>query len=726
MPPHGNSTVAKRQAAQQNVKGSEMMTQFLTQGKFGNPVVNTAVVPPAADPLLPIRREREGDNFNNNNNKNDSLLGIENKHAMLPQVPACSRSKLELFLLRRQRASQSFPGGGAANNNPTQNVAIGSSFPGGSADAQKSNATAMPFVAVKSGAPLDRNLRPALVSKPSASDPSSYMPSHNASNIAFSAVSSFNNNFQQSSTPFVLPSAEDIRRFAEERRDGMVKNKLRRENYVNIMEAKIGKAEDRGAALVQLAIGPGSQITYKSHVNTIQKVTGGLSFQHLISYIAEPKLAYSVCNTTMEQKASAWKEHYLRVERKTLDKEQETFLAKCLQGRRILIPDVPKIKGAVNKYKLSQFLAFLAMQLQDNLISKEDHDSLSIGAIFLYSCALRIFQLKALTRNSFTWTLDPDAPSGKVGWVEVPRKGGAGKVMETKVIHPDFVAFVHNYISGVPTSKVHLFNQFGDYFPHAHYSCTQKDLMSSRLDNLMRDKVEAAANFFGWEACTEFHATHVFRHGAAQDAFIKGGIYLVVMRTGHECRKVALSYALSDSERNRYSVANHDRSDKAVKRYAEELVDLAIEKAQLAVKNRDLSVVPRPTVPFVPAERMTADMVIRYCKELETNNIKIAVFDQGSSGAEVSSNPSGHKLEPVEVVRPKNVVLEMPNQETAKHATTPSVVDNFQARFLQKKQVMRRGVLVWEDFPAGIILPDRILHASEADLIRIKLNIRKA
>ena len=58
------------------------------------------------------------------------------------------------------------------------------------------------------------------------------------------------------------------------------------------------------------------------------------------------------------------------------------------------------------------------------------------------------------------------------------------------------------------------------------------------------------ANHFGWPCAFRFHGTHVFRHGASQDAFEEGGLELVMLRTGHLSASSAQHYARSDLERH--------------------------------------------------------------------------------------------------------------------------------------------------------------------------------
>jgi hypothetical protein len=140
-------------------------------------------------------------------------------------------------------------------------------------------------------------------------------------------------------------------------------------------------------------------------------------------------------------------------------------LARLLKARRGLIPDMPRIRGAINKDKLAELLAFLDVKKSIGRLNDRDHNSLYCASIFLYACALRVFQLRSLTKDSFSFSYDVRNPDVIHGWVTVPRKGGKGVQKETKQIRPDFVPFIMKFLDERQdlTKDVFLFSEVGLY-----------------------------------------------------------------------------------------------------------------------------------------------------------------------------------------------------------------------------------------------------------------------
>ena len=169
--------------------------------------------------------------------------------------------------------------------------------------------------------------------------------------------------------------------------------------------------------------------------------------------------------------------------------------------------------------------------LDVGLITKTEHDDLHDAATMMYACALRVFQLRLLTRESFIFDKEKDNI-----FVSCRIKGAKDKnplnphesVLESKIVHPDFKRQVAEIIDRLSkNNNVSLFtHSFG--FDHGQ-----------GLENKMMDINALAAETFCWSASDDFHGTHVFRHGAAQDAFIEGGLRLVMARTGHQSIKMA-------------------------------------------------------------------------------------------------------------------------------------------------------------------------------------------
>ena len=69
--------------------------------------------------------------------------------------------------------------------------------------------------------------------------------------------------------------------------------------------------------------------------------------------------------------------------------------------------------------------------------------------------------------------------------------------------------------------------------------------------NLMKLFNSESAEIYCWSMAHEFHGTHGFRHGGAQDASEEGGLALVMLRTGHESRGCAMHYATHDALRTK-------------------------------------------------------------------------------------------------------------------------------------------------------------------------------
>jgi len=158
----------------------------------------------------------------------------------------------------------------------------------------------------------------------------------------------------------------------------------------------------------------------------------------------------------------------------------------------------------------------------------------------LYCCALRIFQLRALRKDSIIFSKD-----NKTAWVTVPAKCTKNqRFSETKEVHPDFLDTVRNIIDRRALAGDTAL--FPDWQQSANGSTTPVQV---KLEAMVKELNVEAAKVFGWPSALSFHGTHNFRHGAAQDAFAIGGLDLVMARTGHISTNCAQHYARSDLER---------------------------------------------------------------------------------------------------------------------------------------------------------------------------------
>ena len=282
------------------------------------------------------------------------------------------------------------------------------------------------------------------------------------------------------------------------------------------------------------AVRENSRRTYNSHINSVRRTQGGTTFHHLCSYMVDAEVARTVGNRTLEQVISAMKFHWM-IEGSPINQIQDQQLRLCLRGRRNLIPDVPMFKGAITRERLVQLHVHyhrLYNSTDRDRISEEQYVSLLEASLVMYACAIRKFQLLKLHVGSIEFSRN-----GKEAFVTVRKKGGAhDDDVEVKEVHPDFVSEVERIVKRRSTiNNTCLFNEFaGD---------------SNPLVLLMADVNEKAAVHYGWPSPKTFHGTHNFRHGASVDAFDEGNVELVMRRTGHQSREIALHYALSDIDR---------------------------------------------------------------------------------------------------------------------------------------------------------------------------------
>jgi hypothetical protein len=204
-------------------------------------------------------------------------------------------------------------------------------------------------------------------------------------------------------------------------------------------------------------------------------------------------------------------------------------------------PDTQRVTGAMNEARTTLFESYIRKEVQDGAIPKKDGDLFTDVAWTLYSCALRVFQLKLLQPESFYY-VEADVYGSKSNeksmqyFVKVQAKGAekTGKALDKKQVHPKFASATRKIVQKRLTHTF-LFWDFDESATRRFSEC-----------------IARAAKFYKWPSEHRFKGTHMFRHGAAQDAFVESGgdLFLVQLRTGHLSKKAAQHYALSDLERS--------------------------------------------------------------------------------------------------------------------------------------------------------------------------------
>jgi hypothetical protein len=505
----------------------------------------------------------------------------------------------------------------------------------------------------------------------------------------------------------IIPSLEDQKKNRKKRAEKLEEKVNQKAIYKQILENVQKTHSNPIVAMTRASVTENSVATYTNHVNSIRRWQNGTSINDLCLFIINPKLAGKLANTTMSQVVSAWKFFNCHTSLEDCDSVtpgQIALVNRLLKSRRDLIPDLPNVKGAINKYKLAQLHAYYALALKNGRINQQQYHLLINASAMMYACALRIFQLRALTKDSFRFTADANDPNKIHGWVRVPRKGGKGE-LEEKQIHPDFVKFVREFLEINNTEGVFLFQSFGTYEPNCNYGKT-KQSTTHVMESLMKDMNKEAADYWGWDEAQEFHATHCFRHGAAQDAFFAGGIFLVMLRTGHESQDVARSYAMFDAERNRYMVENMNRSNKAIKEYAEKLVEEAKNKAKAAIQNRDPSlVIPNRMTSMMPIDAMSSDQILTYVRNVNKNGVTLTARTR--EGTYVTEEQSEQKinLQPFPLQQ---------NNQTVTETKTKIPIVTLPEVYTVQHEVLKDKQIIMMEFPREMPLPNRTMTYLEA------------
>lgn len=260
------------------------------------------------------------------------------------------------------------------------------------------------------------------------------------------------------------------------------------------------------------------------------------SVEGLVKFIISAEVAKSVANTTCDQIISAFKFDYkLRHKGAALPAEQASRLHSLVAGRRNLVPDLPRVVGAIGKDQLADLHTFVSCS---DCGTDEEKKAVNQLSTMMYGCALRLFQARELTQQSFEYVSE-----NKSLWVTCRAKSTkAGNQTEKKQVHPEFVERIRKILD---ERKIHTM-----VFPELNNIKRNAASFEPPIVTLMKTTNYEAARHFCWSMVSSFHGTHNFRHGAAQDAFKVGGLELVMLRTGHQSQSAAAYYSRSNLERD--------------------------------------------------------------------------------------------------------------------------------------------------------------------------------
>ena len=376
--------------------------------------------------------------------------------------------------------------------------------------------------------------------------------------------------------------------------------------------------------LLYSCIKSSSRDQYESRKNSVVAAGFEWSAAGLYGYFTNGPVAAHVGNKMCEATLSACKLMYsIENNGAEIPRHEERVLRITLRSRKNRCPDFPRIVGAISKEKLMELHALYKARRAKNEITHEEFTELIDASTMLYCCALRIFQLRALTKDSI-WFSDKNK---KIAWVTVPAKvTSQNRFSEKKVVHPDFIQVAKEIIERRSVGGATLL------FP-LWARCEEGGSDASRLkfEKLMKSLNQEAANFFKWPAVQSYHGTHNFRHGAAQDAYAEGGVELVMLRTGHLSQNCAFHYARNDWERNNKAMFARLSDSKQVLKISDHLKNIR-ERVDKIRSSHDLSSIKPPKGNFNNPNAPTLnpgvldDAEYRAClKHCEEQSAKVAV-----------------------------------------------------------------------------------------------------
>lgn len=256
----------------------------------------------------------------------------------------------------------------------------------------------------------------------------------------------------------------------------------------------------------------------------------------LADFFTDPYVAEDIASSTCECIISAFRYSYFAEYGRDLHEDNRRYLYTLVKARKNIVPDTGRITGAVTRARTLEFLNFIDSKSEEELPATKKQLFKDV-ATTLYACGLRVFQLRALCRGSFV----NDKNNSNL-WVGVPKKGDQlnfeQKIVDRDAESRDFTTRMKEIIARRGAGKQNLDALF-----------TTKEF-NAATQKQFADLCTEASTVLQWPSGQHFHGTHMFRHGAIQDAFAEGGLLLAKLRGGHESEKCMKIYAASDAERH--------------------------------------------------------------------------------------------------------------------------------------------------------------------------------
>ena len=326
------------------------------------------------------------------------------------------------------------------------------------------------------------------------------------------------------------------------------------------------------------SVSENSKKQYQSVKNALTNRGFEISFRGLISFmVCRDADCIKVCNSTIEGYISAVK-HIMMVEQHIQITPWQLDVLRLVQAaRRRIYPDSKRMTGAMNHERTSIFIEFLKKIHEEGRITKEVYQLFVDAARMLYGGALRFFQLVLLEPKGNLFPIYDENGKLKDLLIEVTAKASEKRIgensapaVDNKQIHPLYQEHVLDIVKrrGHNTILFHDFPAHRQQFANLIHEC-------SVIEN--------------WPVEHRFSGTHMFRHGAAQDAFLLGGLELTVLRTGHLSKKAAREYARSDAERSELAAKYKRLDEKARLAFCDDLNKKAMDKAKEAFRSSSTS-----------------------------------------------------------------------------------------------------------------------------------------
>ena len=369
--------------------------------------------------------------------------------------------------------------------------------------------------------------------------------------------------------------------------------------------------------LFAFAISPGS---LKSYLGYKKMVTSRRSFRtkqnftfttdSLADFILDPFVSDDIATSSCESIVSAFKFLYKLDYCMSIPKSDETKLDFALAARKHLVPDHSRVTGAVTRVRTLQFLDFVDKQADLNEQEKQQYKDL---AITLYAGCLRVFQSRTLTLASF----HEDINNKGTYWIAVPRKGNQ-KELEHKILDKQLGARLMEVVNRRAIGKNREDLLFED--------------ITKTVENNFAKLCEKASIELEWPSGMHFKGTHMFRHGAVQDAAVEDGLEFAQTRSGHESDKCLRHYARSDTQR-KLAIEKRKTKNREIESYTSKLLEAAQAKFQLSAQQHSIDLVEqRP---------LGRDVIALAEKDYQARMAKLHVLvaaDRSTFGAVVFAN----------------------------------------------------------------------------------------